>query len=126
MRRKWERTREMETIRRPSFHDGGGDSSQLTRFVFRLEHCKDLLLLTCAGVISDAISTTRRTNYPFPFSLCSPSQTTPLFSSHYCKYTLFTPHIPLIANVPFYSNKIDIFYNINFILLLGSNILFYM
>jgi hypothetical protein len=107
MRRKWERTREMETIRRPSFHDGGGDSSQLTRFVFRLEHCKDLLLLTCAGVISDAISTTRRTNYPFPFSFCSPSQTTPLFSSHYCKYTLLL--LTLLQMYPFILIKLIFF-----------------
>jgi len=46
MRRKWERTREIETMRLPSFHDGDGDSSHFTFNGL-------LYLLTCTGLTTD-------------------------------------------------------------------------
>lgn len=56
MRNKWERTRENDTVLRPPHHVGG-DSAHLTRFAFQLEQCNALLLLTFAGVQSDAMLT---------------------------------------------------------------------
>lgn len=115
MRRKWERTRDMDTMRRPSRHVGG-DSSHLTPFAFQEERYKGLLLLlTCAGVTSDAMPTQHNnqipinidsfllsrseadnaTNFGLSVGALSPSfsclsLTTPLFSQRYCKckYTL--------------------------------------
>lgn len=97
MRRKGERTREMETMRRPSLHDGG-ESSHFTRLTFRVEHRKGLMLLTCAEVTSDAISTQHNTNQKKELSLQR------LFSFtkqllYYCKYTLCS--FTIIANMPF-------------------------